>query len=97
MITPQALLPPNAMHAWQAGRGGHQSPTEEAQRQVRLAIEQAVRQSGVKPDLVFYITDVANDPNYNYFKAASAAEGVASQTLQSKGLTKASDFQFVIK
>lgn len=97
MITPQTLLPPNLMHVWQVARGGHQSPTEEAARQVRMAIEQAGRNFGLKPELVFFITDMANDEKYNYFKAAAAAEGVASQTLQTKGLTKASDFQFIIK
>lgn len=67
-----AVLPPQAMHAWdhRLGQGMTQTPVERAQQQIRAAMNSGSSYFGFKPELVFFITDKANDPDYNAFKAA---------------------------
>ncbi|ORY52728.1 ribonuclease H-like domain-containing protein [Leucosporidium creatinivorum] len=96
MDVPQRPIGPQHFHVWDGRVAPGHSPTDEAQRQIRLALDLGGRFYNSKPDLVFYVTDKQNDPMYNSWKAAGAAEGVATQTLRTKGLQKATDFQFVI-
>ncbi|ORY54376.1 ribonuclease H-like domain-containing protein [Leucosporidium creatinivorum] len=96
MDVPQRPIGPQHFHVWDGRVAPGHSPTDEAQRQIRLALDLGGRFYNSKPDLVFYVTEKQNDPMYNSWKAAGAAEGVATQTLRTKGLQRATDFQFVI-
>lgn len=60
------------MHVWdhRPGQGMTQTPVERAQQQISAAMILGGSYFNDKPNVVFYITDKANDPEYNAFKAA---------------------------
>ncbi|KAK4704286.1 eukaryotic translation initiation factor 2C, partial [Phenoliferia sp. Uapishka_3] len=64
---------------------------------VKLTFERP-SQYGSKPDIIFEIFNVQNDPEYHYLKAFGLRNGIATQALQLKNVQpkKASNFQFII-
>ncbi|BGP22355.1 proteophosphoglycan ppg4 [Rhodotorula toruloides] len=57
-------------------------PGVDPERTVNHAIDQARMFFGRRPDIVFWVFNEANSPDYNGFKRATTVQGIASQAIQ---------------